>query len=102
MTPEKVFINMGEIIVTIRVAFQMSMNPDFGAWVMDCLKRYKSCDWGEISEEVKAGNDKFALREQGFPGRVVAKYNHKEGDIAIVTDISGTETIIEFWKEFSD
>jgi hypothetical protein len=102
MGTEKEFINLGEIVVTIDVAVQMSMNPDYGAWVMDCLKRYISCDWGDVPEVVKPANDKAALRQQGFPGRVVAKYDHKEGDIIIVTDITGTETTILFWKEFSD
>jgi hypothetical protein len=100
MTPRKVFIHPGEIVVTIAIAEKMYRNRDFGAWVMDCLKRYISCDWGDMSEEDKAINNEAALRmARESHGRVIAKYNNKEGEIMIITDSDEEHTIIVFREE---
>jgi hypothetical protein len=100
MTPRKVFIELNDIVVTISVAEKMSQCREYGTWVIDCLKKFEKCDWGDISEEDKGANDEAALRQaREFHGRIVGRYNNKEGDIMIVDDRDEEHTIVLFREE---
>lgn len=39
---------LGRLVVTAGVYERTQMNPDFGEFVSDCLKRYVACDWGDL------------------------------------------------------
>ena len=51
--------------------------------LLDALRRYTKCDWGDIPEEDKALNDE-AVRVGD--GRTLAAYNTSKGEVWIITD----------------
>ena len=50
-------LNIGQILVTRKVAELARDNPRFATFVHDSLDRYRKGDWGELSEDDKRLND---------------------------------------------
>ena len=83
---KRVFINLGEIENTRKIDELMDNSLVFCNWIRNCLERYSKCDWGDIEEEYKVLNDKIVLRKGAEDGRLLARYNHPDGDIYIMTE----------------
>jgi hypothetical protein len=100
MTTKKVFLALGQTVVTRGVNELMSQSPEYSDWVNNCLKRYILCDWGDLEAEDKALNDEAISKQGEDAGRVVAKYNYPGADIYIITEWDRSVTTVLFPSEY--
>ena len=92
--------SMGQLILTKGVADQIEESRDFAAFVKKCLRRYITCDWGELSEDDKKLND-AALKHND--DRILAAYippEHPDWKIWIITEWDHSATTILFPREY--
>ena len=91
--------SLGRLVATKRVADLMGESKEFGEHVSDCLKRYITCDWGEMCEEDKQINDKAVK----FGNRILASYENavqKDWKIWIVTESDRSVTTVLFPEDY--
>jgi hypothetical protein len=62
---------LGRLVATRTVADLTKKNTRFATFVSNSLKRYVSCDWGDLCDDDKTAND-VAL--QNGEGRICAAY----------------------------
>ena len=86
----------GTTVMTCGIDNAMQGNFKFFCEVMDALKRYSNCDWGELCAEDKAANED-ALKN-GY--RLLGKYDTSEGPIYIITEWDRSVTTILFPDEY--
>jgi hypothetical protein len=94
----KEFKDLGQTVATRGVTNLISKSPEYSKWVQKCVQRYMLCDWGDLGPEDKALNDESINPDE--PERVLARYNHKEGDIYIITEWDRSITTILFPSEY--
>jgi len=75
----------------------ITSNKDFIEEVFQALKKYVSCDWGDICKEDWELND---LSFKHGEDRIVAKYKTSKGDIFIITEADRGVTTILFTHEY--
>jgi len=100
MIPKRIFLTLGQTVITNGVNELMSNNPDYGNWVQDCIRRYTSCDWGDLGPGEKAQNEEALSKKGNDRERVIAKYNNHEGNIYIITQWDRSYTTILFTDEY--
>lgn len=87
----------GEIVQTRGVYSRCMMDEPFAVYVMKCLRRHLSGDWGELGDEDKAENA-LSLKE-GF--RLFSAYkNERHKAIWIITEADRSATTILFPEEY--
>jgi len=52
-------INVGQVLVTKRVAELARENPEFALFIKESLGRYRKGDWGDMSDEARQLNNRF-------------------------------------------
>lgn len=77
---------IGQVVITSGVNAKISKSIDFSQFILDSIKRYRNCDWGDLEREDKKMND---LAVKNGDGRILARYN----DIYIITE-AGFTTIL--------
>lgn len=92
-------MKLGQLYFTRGITHAIDGNIKFSRFIVKSLERYGMNDWGELCEEDKEMND---LSVQENDGRVVARYNHLNRDIYIITDIQDTKryTTVMFCDEY--
>lgn len=78
--------SIGQVVITSGVNAKISKSIDFSQFILDSIKRYRNCDWGDLEQEDKKMND---LAVKNGDGRILARYN----DIYIITE-AGFTTIL--------
>ena len=92
--------SMGQLILTKGIADQIEESKDFTVFVKKSLRRYITCDWGELDEDDKKLND-AALKNND--DRILAAYippEHPEWKIWIITEWDHSATTILFPREY--
>lgn len=86
-------MELGQIVVTRRIADETAKNWDFYVFVLTAVKKYMRQDWGDTCKEDWKMND--AAVESGND-RIVAKYDN----IFIITEWDRSVTTILFTEEY--
>jgi hypothetical protein len=90
---------LGEICWTRGVNEKIASNTPFAKYVLECLRRHASCDWGEIDDSDKQCNNE-AL-ENG--GRLFSAYMHvgdRNYKVWIITEADRSVTTVLFPDEY--
>ena len=94
---------LGEIVVTSEVARFMNENWKFSKFVLGCLKKYISCEWGDMDEDDREANDNAVDEDE----RILACYPIPddipidwEDRIYIITEWDRSYTTILFSSEY--
>lgn len=87
---------LGQTVMTRGVSEKIATNLIFAEEVTNALRRYRSCDWGEMDDEDKALNDEAISGED----RIFAAYELTEGKIWIITEWDRSVTTILFPSEY--
>ena len=87
---------LGRIVWTRSVNDRVAIDASFTKFVVDSLKRYANCDWGELSAEDKREND-FSL-DKGL--RIFSSYQTGNARIWIITEADRSVTTILFPEEY--
>lgn len=90
-------MKLGQVVMTRGIAAAMNESDEFAAFVTKSFKRYLRKDWGDLCAEDKQMNDSAI---KNLDDRVLAKYNHHEGNIYIITEWDGSATTILFCDEY--
>lgn len=88
---------LGKLVMTQGINNEVAKNEKFAKEISVCLKRYITCDWGEMCNEDKEMNDN-ALRTG--TARVLAAYDTSEGRVYIITEHDRSATTILFADEY--
>ena len=89
---------MGQVFCTSGVATREENDKDFEIFVLDCLYRHSTGDWGDMCEEDKATND-GALSDGS---RLFSSYIYKKDNtkIWVTTEADRSSTTILFPDEY--
>lgn len=90
-------MELGQTVMTRRVGNAVVENFMFYQFVFSSLERYKNHDWGDLPNEDKRMNN---LAVKNNNDRIVARYNHDDGDIYIITEWDRSCTTILFCDEY--
>lgn len=82
--------------MTRAVHDKMNSDIDFAIGVLDSMEKYRSCDWGDLSESDQAENE-HALKEGE---RIFALYNIGNEKVYIITEWDRSVTTILFPYEY--
>lgn len=90
-------MELGQVVMTKGIADAINKSDEFAVFIMGSVKRYARKDWGDLCAEDKQMNN---LAVENLDDRVLAKYNHHEGNIYIITEWDGSVTTILFCDEY--
>ena len=90
---------LGQLLMTNGIGAEMKKNPAFEKFVKNAFERYKNCDWGDMSAEDQALNNKAV--EDG-KDRIFAAYTDKKSikKIWIITEQDRSATTVLFPFEY--
>ena len=88
--------SLGKLVMTRALHDKMNSDIDFAIGVLDSMEKYRSCDWGDVSESDQAENE-HALKEGE---RIFALYNIGSDKIYIITEWDRSVTTILFPYEY--
>ena len=88
--------SLGKLVMTRAVHDKMNSDIDFAIGVLDSMERYRSCDWGDLSESDQAENEQ-ALKEGE---RIFGLYNIGNEKVYIITEWDRSVTTILFPYEY--
>ena len=91
---------LGQTVMTRGIADQIAENAEFAAFVEKSLRRYITCDWGELDEDDKKLNDAALANNDD---RILAAYipaEHPEWKIWIITEWDHSATTVLFPREY--
>ena len=80
------FEEMGRLVATRAVGDLQTENQAFNDFILRCLSRYSSHDWGDLCEEDKKSNDRAV--EKGDE-RILAAYSFPQDARWIATNMYG-------------
>jgi hypothetical protein len=66
-----VIVHPANVVMTAHIAWWVDEQPDRMTWIVDCLTRHNSGDWGDLDPEDHTAND-HALRHRD--GRILSNY----------------------------
>ena len=84
---------LGKTVTTKEIHSTISKNKKFANEITNCLQKYITCDWGQISQEDKEMNNNAVKTDDG---RIFAAYDTSEGKVYIVTEHDRSATTILF------
>lgn len=87
----------GQIVMTRSINDTIAESSQFSRFVLNSIRRYIVCDWGEMCSEDARMNDSAVKNNDD---RIVARYNNKQGDIYIITEWDRSVTTILFIDEY--
>jgi hypothetical protein len=64
-------VHPANVVMTAHIALWVDEQPDRMTWIIDCLNRHSSGDWGDLDPDDRAANN-YALRHRD--GRVLSNY----------------------------
>ena len=88
--------SLGKLVMTRAVHDKMNSDIDFAIGVLESMEKYRSCDWGDLSESDQAENE-HALKEGE---RIFALYNIGNEKVYIITEWDRSVTTILFPYEY--
>lgn len=89
---------LGQVVMTAGVIQKVDNDPDFAAFILSCMVRYKKNDWGTLDKEDKAENDRALV----LGNRLLAAYIYPADNtkIWIITEWDRSVTTILFPSEY--
>lgn len=63
-------VELGYVVATAPVQGRLEVDPHFARWMLECLERHRSGDWGDVDGHDRAVNDEAAVRGD----RVLSSY----------------------------
>jgi hypothetical protein len=89
--------NMGKVVMTRAINDTVAESGLFSKEVLNALRRYFNCDWGDMcAADIKANDN--AVRSNN--DRIVAAYKTSEGKIYIITEYDHSYTTILFAGDY--
>lgn len=93
--------DLGDIVMTRTVNDMVAENEQFAKEVMQILRRYKNCDWGDLDKSDWQMNDRAI--EFGND-RILAAYRTSQGKTYVITEydesVNQTRTTLLFADEY--
>lgn len=90
--------SLGQVVMTRGVNDTIAESAQFSLFIVDSIRRYILCDWGEMPSEDARMNDSAVKNNDD---RIVARYNNEEyGNIYIITEYDRSVTTILFTDEY--
>ena len=87
---------LGRIVCRVEVASRTARDNEFARFVLHSLARHLTGDWGDLSEEDKAENEKAVKSDR----RILSAYEHETyPKIWIITEADRSSTCILFAEE---
>lgn len=95
---DKCKFNLGKVVVTSGINYDMEMSKEFREEILNCLAKYTSCDFSDMKypEDVQSNYDAIASGED----RIFATYNTSKGEIYIITEWDRSCTTILFPEDY--
>lgn len=87
---------LGQVVVTRTINNEIADNSKFAEEVMQCLRKYANCDWGDTHEDDKPLNDEAVKHGE----RILAAYKTSQGKIWIITEADRSATTILYPDEY--
>lgn len=87
---------LGQVVVTRSINNEIADNSKFAEEIMQCLRRYASCDWGDTHKDDKPLNDEAVKNGE----RILAAYETSQGKIWIITEWDRSATTILYPEEY--
>ena len=91
----------GDFYFTRGVNFKAGLDKSFHDFVMESINKHVNCDWGDLSEEDKAFNDRAV---DSGDGRIFSSYyrvvQNQEESIWIITEADRSATTVLFPYEY--
>ena len=107
MTISKMSFSIGRLVQTIGIVQATSKNSKFYLFLMNCITRHKSNDWGDCCEEDWKNNDAAVIVGE----RILSVYNlpedfkslgqnSRDNRIWIITEWNRTNSTVLFPSEY--
>jgi len=88
---------LGQLAMSMQICDAVAKDEEFAKFVMSCMKRHASGDWGDLDKEDKAENE-LSLK-QGF--RIFSSYNcGPRGKVWVITEADRSATTVLFPEEY--
>ena len=88
--------NVGQTYMSSGIGERIITDAEFSKGVIEAVKKYVRCDWGDTSEHDKLLNDEAVETK----GRILAGYKIGDEKIWIITDYGHVSTAILFPSEY--
>lgn len=93
-------VNLGTVLVTGRVSARCKEDEVFNMFVLTCLyARHKVGDWGDISEEAVANNER-AVKRKGELLSIYKREGYPDDTIWIITAANRLNTFVLFPDDY--
>jgi len=97
MDDKKARFEVGKILFTYGVNARVSGDESFARFVLHCLRRHATGDWGDLGEQDKRENE-YSL---GKYLRIFSSYNHQNDErVWIITEADRRSTTVLFPSEY--
>lgn len=87
---------VGSLFKTHGIEIAMNEDKNYIDEIVDCLSRYISGDWGNLSKEDKIANEEALVNNE----RLLGAYKTTRGKIYIITEWDRKNTTILFAHEY--
>jgi hypothetical protein len=89
-------MNTGQVVWTWGIRNRIASDKQFADFIAVSFKRYLTHDWGDISKEDKALNDKALIEGK----RILASYSYGIDKVWIITEADRSSTCFLFPEEY--
>jgi len=97
MNDIKVRFELGEILYSYEIDARVSKDKKFDEFILDCLFRHVTGDWGNLSEQDKSENE----YSMGKYLRIFSSYKYRNAEkIWIMTEADRQHTTVLFPNEY--
>ncbi len=95
-------INVGNVLMTRGIAGRIKERPSFREFVIRCVQRHMSEDWGDLCKEDAEMNDEAVRleREGKETDRIFSSYNYEGGKIWVITEYDRSYTTVMLPEEY--
>ncbi len=95
-------IDVGNVLMTQGIAALIKRKPSYREFVIKCVQRHMSEDWGDLCKEDAEMNDEAVRleREGKETDRIFSSYNCDEGKIWIITEYDRSYTTVLLPEEY--
>ena len=91
----------GRVYITISIREAVRDDPPFADFIVKCLRRHQSCDWGDVCEEDRQlNNESLSTDDRIFSVYRLPSPKFDEDKIWIITESDRSATTILFPFEY--
>lgn len=88
--------NLGSLVMTVGIDDAIHQDKNYLTELLNCLRKYIKCDWGDLGEYDKRAND-IAIKNGD---RIFASYKTSKGKVYVITEWDRSCTTLLFANEY--